>query len=579
MDKKKKGIVKGLSDDVYLDWKSTNAYSLGKGAQGMGRALMSSDITNYFMTNILSINPIIAANIRLWCGIFDAFNDLFAGTWVDRTRRSSGKMRPFILIAPFIAAIFSVLFFIYIGALTMPIKIALSVFALVGWDLAFSCYDVSLNALPLSMTKNSVERTKLFGISSIFNSILAFLPLGLLQLVIFVPAFEKHENYFYLAVAITISLLTVILSRFTYTETREIIKPRSEKPSLKHCFKYLLKNKPLFMLFTANLLSVSVAVSSALQMYFTVDLMGNAKYKLLMLIATVPSIFFAGIFIPKLIEVLGSKTNFKMLYIGCCIIAAVIHLLTFVTTKSVLLERQDGAELPVAIAVYILTLCSLAAFPAECRKVLSKEMEAQSVDYVEWIYGTRLEGTMMSLMSMSEKLVGTLASVLALFILGLSNYATHDTFASVSQTDEAKLTLLLCFTIVPMVGSLLMIVPMIFYDIKGDEHDKMLLDIKRRIVKGDYIKRSSMTDLFAGMTEEEIAKLTAAMPHFYKIQNMGLATLDAKSLYDLTVETAELDSNAVFTAGPLDIEPNVDSEKNYITGSAQESAPQDSTEN
>ncbi|MCR4925208.1 MAG: MFS transporter, partial [Clostridiales bacterium] len=316
-----------------------------------------------------------------------------------------------------------------------------------------------------------------------------------------------------------------------------------------------------------NILSILVAVSSALQMYFAVDLMGHIRYKMLILIATIPAFLFAGLFVPKLIEILGEHTNFKLLYISCCLVAAVIHILTFITTKSALMRKADGAEISVSIAIYIITLMALAALPMESRKILSKEMEAQTVDYVEWIYGKRLEGTMLSIMSLSEKIVTIFGSALALFILGFSNYATHENYASVPQTSQAKLTLLICSTIVPMAGYLLMIIPMLFYDISGDEHGRMLLDVKRRNVKGNYIKRSTVTDLFADMSEEDIAKLTAMPPEIYKIQNLGVATLEAKALYNYAIEEEKLDESFKFEMNPNAVEEQ-DETVNYIIETA-----------
>lgn len=44
---------------------------------------------------------------------------------------------------------------------------------------------------------------------------------------------------------------------------------------------------------------------------------------------------------------------------------------------------------------------------------MQKEMEAETVDYVEWKSGRRVEGTMLSIMSFTGKLEGTLSSFTA----------------------------------------------------------------------------------------------------------------------------------------------------------------------
>nr|MCR4925214.1 MFS transporter [Clostridiales bacterium] len=212
---KKPGIVKGDLTDTTLNWKIANSYSLGKAAEGMSNSLRNSDIINYFLTNVLLINPIVAANIRLFSGIFSIVQDPFLGVWIDRTRRKSGKIRPFVCAVPFFIALFTIMFFISISSFSMPLKILYSVIALVGWDFSYSSYNLSMNALPVAMTKNSVERTKLFGLSHIFRSVAYYIPVALIQSVLYVPFFEKNKNIFYLCVAIFISLLVIICSRFT----------------------------------------------------------------------------------------------------------------------------------------------------------------------------------------------------------------------------------------------------------------------------------------------------------------------------------------------------------------------------
>lgn len=544
----RKSEVKDL-DSAVLSSQAIRGYSLGKAAEGMGRELIRSDVTNYFMTGILAIEPVAAANIRLLSSVFDAVNDPFIGVCIDRFKgKKRSKLYQALLWGPVFAALFSIMFFISVSNMSAQIKSVYYAAALVGWDLSFSFYDISLNALPFNMTNNSVERAKLFGFSSILKSLCAFIPIGLLQCTLFVPFFEKYINIYYIVLACLVSLFTLVLSRYPYFETQEQKSLQRERPSVYQCFKYLFKNKPLFMLFIANIFSVLVCVSSAVQMYFAVDLMGNIKYKLLLIIAGIPSIFFAGLFIPRLVKILGRKTNFKLLYIICCVIAAAIHFFSFITFRMLLLDKPDG-ELPsISAVVYILTLTALAAMPFECRRIISKEMEAQSVDYAEWVYGKRLEGTMASLITFSEKLTSSLSSWLALLIIGAAGYVSHTTYASVSQTPRAKSALLICSTALPMLGYLLMLIPICFYDINGDEYERMIIDIRRRIVKSKYISQSSITDLFSGMTEEEIAALTQTEPLTFRIQHLGDATLNAKGLYSCLTENHGVDGSWEFEA-------------------------------
>ena len=64
--------------------------------------------------------------------------------------------------------------------------------------------------------------------------------------------------------------------------------------------------------------------------------------------------------------------------------------------------------------VIVLAFSMLVTFPLEFKNLMQKEMEAETVDYVEWKSGKRVEGTMLSIMSFTGKLEGTLSSFICL---------------------------------------------------------------------------------------------------------------------------------------------------------------------
>ena len=128
----------------------------------------------------------------------------------------------------------------------------------------------------------------------------------------------------------------------------------------------------------------------------------------------------------------------------------------------------------------------LTSIPLEIKNLLSKEMEAETVDYVEWKSGTRAEGIMLSLMSFTGKLTNSVSSTIGLAVLGFAGYATHENAVAVAQTHEAKTALLSCMTTIPMVGYLLMLVPVIFYSITREQHTRMMAEIAARKEKTQH---------------------------------------------------------------------------------------------
>ncbi len=473
-------IKNDVGEETVLTWKETLSYALGRGAQGMSTATMNAGTVNYFLTNLLSLNKSAVANVRLWCGLWDAFNDPIMGVLVDKTHTKDGKMRPYIKIAPYICAFFTAALFFNQSAYPYGLRMLFAVIALVGWDMSYTAFDIPMGALAFSITSNGVERTKLFGISSIVRAVSGAIPGAIIPIALIIPYFKEHTKGAYVMTAVIAFFGIILFSRPTYHNTRERAFHSEEEPTVGQCFRLLMKNRPLFMLFLANMAFLLVTVQSAASMYFAIDLVGNAKFYTILQIAVMPAPFIAGIFVPWLVHKLGEKADFKKMYIVCCLIAAVMHLLFFVFCKTPLMALGTGESPSLPVLMMCMLFIFLGTIPLEIKNLFGKEMEAETVDYVEWKTGERSEGIMLSLMSFTGKLTNSVSSTIALAVLEFAAYATHEDAIPVPQTHNAKLALLSLETLVPMAGYLLMLVPIIFYNITGKGHKEMMAEIKAR---------------------------------------------------------------------------------------------------
>jgi len=473
-------IVKGdAAGETFLTWKETLSYAVGRGAQGMGTSMMSGQV-NYFVTNLLGISPTVFGLIRFWGGLWDAVNDVMLGILVDKTRSKHGKMRPYILYAPIVTALFTLLFFVGGANLPMGWKLAYITVLFVCWDMAYTAFDIPMGALAFSITPNAVERTKLFGVSSIVRAVFAAMPAGFVTIALAIPYFKENTAPAYTVAALVSATGMILLTRFTFHNTKERAAPGKEKPTVKECLRLLVRNRPLFMLFLSNMMFLLVTVPSAVSMYFAVDLMGDGKFVLFLTIAAAPAPFIAGVGVPMLAQKLGAKADFRKIYMGCCIAAAAAHTLFFVICKNGLLEKPSTQAVSWPFAALIVAFLAMSTIPLEFKNLCGKEMEAETVDYVEWKTGKRAEGVMLSLMTFTGKLTNSWSASIALFILGLAKYATHEDAVPVPQTGEAKFALFALFTLVPIFGYLLMLIPLKFYSITGEGHRRMLEEIKAR---------------------------------------------------------------------------------------------------
>lgn len=476
-------VKKDVGEETYLTWKETLSYAMGRGAQGMNTGMTSSKYINFFLTNVLFKNlkdPMgVASKIRFFCGIFDAINDPIMGVIVDKTRTKNGQMRPYIKWAPIFVSIVMVLFFIGSGDAPPWLNIAYTTLLFIGLDVTYTAFDIPMGALAFSITPNGIERTKLFGISSILRSIIGALPQVFVAAAALLPYFNNHTPQAYLTSAIVSAVCIIILTRFTYKNTTERAEHREDAPSVKECFKLLFQNRPLLMLFLGNIFFILCKIPEQVSFYFISDLMFERKYNVFIDVIKFPGFLLAGLLVPKIVEKLGKKADSRRFYQVCCLAAIVIHGLFALTTYGGLMGKESGTAVSLFTAILVILFTGISTIPMEFKNLMQKEMEAETVDYVEWKSGTRVEGIMLSIMSFTGKIENTFSASLGLWILGKTGYVQH-TEGSLIQDSKTNWALFLMTTLVPALGYLLMLIPMHFYNITGESHRKMMEEIKER---------------------------------------------------------------------------------------------------
>ena len=270
-------IVKSdVGEETVLTWKETLSYALGRGAQGMNTSMTSSKYINFFLTDVLFKklpNPMgVASKIRFFCGIFVAINDPMMGVIVDKTRTKDGQMRPYIKWAPLFVSLVMVLFFVGSANASPVFNIIYTTFLFVMLDVTYTAFDIPMGALAFSITPSGIERTKLFGVSSITRSVVGALPQVFVAGAALLPYFKDHTPQAYLTSAIISAVFIVVLTRLTYHNTRERAQHQSDTPSVKECFALLFKNRPLLMLFFANIFFLICKIPEQISFYFVADL-------------------------------------------------------------------------------------------------------------------------------------------------------------------------------------------------------------------------------------------------------------------------------------------------------------------
>jgi len=112
----------------------------------------------------------------------------------------------------------------------------------------------------------------------------------------------------------------------------------------------------------------------------------SAKHSLTLGVSVIKFAGFllAGILVPKIVEKLGKRADSRRFFQICCVSAIVLHLLFALTTYGGLVNKPAGQSASIFTAILVILFTGLTTIPLEFKNLMQKEMEAESVVYIEW---------------------------------------------------------------------------------------------------------------------------------------------------------------------------------------------------
>ncbi len=445
----------------YLTPKERWSFGIAGLGQNMAYGIMSSFLlafyTDIVFPDALKVVTIIMIIARVW----DAINDPIMGSIVDRTRTKLGKCRPYLMIAPFPIAVFTILIF-YAPDLSLGGRLFYALFTYILWGMLYTISDVPFWALPSSMTPNARERADFLAFARILNGVGAALPFLVMELFKEETGYTK-ESFFYSAVLMAV--IGAALFSLAYFNTKERIMPPSEKLSIIDNLKLLKVNKPLLLVLALGVLSFGRYVTNMFLIYATRDIFVNAPENISMIVLS--AAFAIGMFPGMvLMPFFFKKFNYKQIAIAAGTGAFILQLIFFVVT---ILSGYD---------YYIaLPFIFLAGFPFGIYNVITFVLTSESIDYLEWKTGKRAEGLGFSCQTFMNKMGAAVSAAVIPVMLLFINYV-----APVMRTEEyeiPRLGMLAIFSLLPGISMLLSTIPMYFYDYLGEKKEKILFELAK----------------------------------------------------------------------------------------------------
>lgn len=469
-------MEKAYEAKQYLSKKETLIYGIANGGQVFGYSLVTSYLM-YFYLNVFQINAKIISTVFLIGGIWDIINNPMIGMFIDHKNNSLEKQTGVIKKFTPLQCIVTIL--IFMGPLfissssdTSSAKIIYLVLTYFLWEFFYSITDVAFGGLVAVISPNPKDRQRAISTSNICNQLSASLVVVTVPIMLDIAKSGKINislETVFIIMGLLAGIIGVGLFSLSGYFVKERIRQTKEKQSIKEILYCVIHNKPLLLLLLSNLAASLSGIGEAFSTYYYLDVLGYASMSV---IVATPA-FILSIFSYSLIKFGKKFFNNKNLFIFSNLCAAASQLVLF------FIGLNHYANLKIMLPGIIICNCVVGIF-AGTLNTLPTEMLTEAADYAEWKTGVRAEGIAFSLKISVVKVYGTLAQGFAASLLSVIGYVSAASAQAVVQADIVQQRIWIIYSIIPVMVRILSTVPVLFYNIVGEERETMLKELRQK---------------------------------------------------------------------------------------------------
>lgn len=459
----------------YVGVKETLIYGIANGGQCIGYNMVRAQLT-FFLVTVFGVPAEAVGTMILVMGFWDAFNDPLMGSIVDKTRTRYGKLRPYLIFTPIPLGIVTVIFFggpVFLGEASTLVKIIFMSVTYFIWEFFYTIGDIPFWGLSAAISPNPEDRSRVIKSARLVSGIIGGIP-GL----IITPCIDLARNgivplsmaQVFLILGVVAGTFGMVLFSLSGICTKERVVQSNDDPKLLDCFRYLFKNRPLFLLTLSSVIGTVEGIGGTFSTYFyTLSLGINS----LSIVAGIPGTVMGWLTYP-LMTVLEKRWSSKQIVVRMSFIHA------FVTVCVFLAGCRHYTDPKVIVPLLMIQGIS-SSINGSIKAVIPTKMIAETVDYMEWKTGKRNEGMSFSILTFISKLTGSLSTAIAAFIMPLVGLAEvgEEMVLVEGSGINTRFWLWGLITCIPTVLGLFALIPYIFYDLEGDKL-KMIQEENRK---------------------------------------------------------------------------------------------------
>lgn len=468
----------------YMSKKERYSFYAGLSGQNLVYSFIGASFFTYFMTDIAMFPAAVVTVLLIVMKVWDGVNDPLIGAMVDRHRFKNGeKLRPFLRYTPLPVGITTVLVFIVFSTREDLLWLRVSYFVImyIAWDLVYTLQDVSVWGITAMVSPNSDERDSFVKWARTIGSVVySVFSMGIpMVLEMIAKATGSSMALMTIVFAVIFGLGGAMLSyRTYYAQERIRVNPQKQQTSLLECFSLLFKNKMLMLVTLSNLLG-AVGFGGQLVTYFfkykiPADFLGAGSFIGALGLTTIYAAitgapgFIGMLFADKMKKIFKSYVN-AIIFMQCCNI--VVRVIAYFI-------GYNGVGLWIGLG-----LIGIGCIPLGAASIAQTSIFCDSIDYMEWKTGQRMEGVTFSMQTFFTKISSGVTAGLATLALHLMDYKAIDDSVGVfvgtqSAAFEAWIWPLVMLT--PALASLLSIIPLLFIHYTPEQRAQVEKDLQER---------------------------------------------------------------------------------------------------
>ena len=412
------------------------AYAAGDFGCNMSFGLKGT-VQTFWLTYMMLETGLLSI-LLLLVQIWDAVNDPIIGSMIDADTRQykRGKFKTYILIGAIGLIVGGAAVFLPFPGASTVVKAALFIVGYVIWDAAYTMANVPYGSMMSLVTEDAGERAQLSTWRSLGGMVGGMLPGIILPMLIWKDVYDANgallgqelqgNIVFWAALlmgGIGFIAFLFMINKITIRVDEYSVKTGEEAPKFNviKAIGNFMKNRPAVgatiaaMGMFLGMQSATTANAIMFATYFK-----NAQLSgIVMMIGFLPMFLFMP-FIKKLVNKFGKKE------------AATAGTIVSLVGGAIMLVFPT-VSMSMALPVYMIGLL-LFGLGMGVYTCVSWALMADAIDYSEWKFGKREEGTVYSLHSFFRKLAQGVGPSIVIALLGVLGYVSE--LGTTGQTAE-----------------------------------------------------------------------------------------------------------------------------------------------